>query len=159
MAQEDKKKSGNLTVNRKATHDYFVLEKYEAGIELVGTEVKVVRNGEAGLSGSYASVKDGQLYLNQVRIPPYAFGNRFNHEALRTRRLLMHKREIRKLQALSEQKGLSLIPLRIYLTPKGMVKVEVAVCRGKAQEDKRETIRRRDADREAQRAVATHYRG
>jgi SsrA-binding protein len=159
MAQEDKKKSGNLTVNRKATHDYFVLEKYEAGIELVGTEVKVVRNGEAGLSGSYASVKDGQLYLNQVRIPPYAFGNRFNHDALRTRRLLMHKREIRKLQALSEQKGLSLIPLRIYLTPKGMVKVEIAVCRGKAQEDKRETIRQRDADREAQRAVATHYRG
>jgi SsrA-binding protein len=159
MAQEDKKKSGNLTVNRKATHDYFVLEKYEAGIELVGTEVKVVRNGEAGLSGSYASVKDGQLYLNQVRIPPYAFGNRFNHEALRTRRLLMHKREIRKLQALSEQKGLSLIPLRIYLTPKGKVKVEIAVCRGKDQEDKRETIKQRDADREARRAVATHYRG
>ena len=119
MAQEDKKKRDNLTVNRRASHDYFVLEKYEAGIELVGTEVKVVRNGEAGLSGSYASVKDGQLYLNQVRIPPYAFGNRFNHEALRTRRLLMHKREIRKLQASSEQKGLSLIPLRIYLTPKG----------------------------------------
>jgi SsrA-binding protein len=159
MAQEDKKKRDNLTVNRRATHDYFVLEKYEAGIELVGTEVKVVRNGEAGLSGSYASVKDGQLYLNQVRIPPYAFGNRFNHEALRTRRLLMHKREIRKLQALSEQKGLSLIPLRIYLTPKGKVKVEIAVCRGKDQEDKRETIKQRDADREARRAVATHYRG
>lgn len=159
MAQEDKRKGGNLTVNRRAAHDYFVLEKYEAGIELVGTEVKVVRNGEAGLSGSYASVKNGQLYLNQVRIPPYAFGNRFNHDALRTRRLLMHKREIRKLQALSEQKGLSLIPLRIYLTPKGLVKVEIAVCRGKDQEDKRETIKRRDADREAQRAVATHYRG
>jgi SsrA-binding protein len=159
MAQEDKKKRDNLTVNRRATHDYFVLEKYEAGIELVGTEVKVVRNGEAGLSGSYASVKDGQLYLNQVRIPPYAFGNRFNHEALRTRCLLMHKREIRKLQALSEQKGLSLIPLRIYLTPKGKVKVEIAVCRGKDQEDKRETIKQRDADREARRAVATHYRG
>jgi SsrA-binding protein len=159
MANEDKKSGGNLTVNRRATHDYFVLEKVEAGIELVGTEVKVVRNGEAGLNGSYASVKDGQLFLNQVRIPPYAFGNRFNHEALRTRRLLMHKREIRKLQALSEQKGLSLIPLRIYLTPKGMVKVEIAVCRGKAQEDKRETIRRRDADLEARRAVSTHYRG
>ena len=159
MAQEDKKKRDNLTVNRRASHDYFVLEKYEAGIELVGTEVKVVRNGEAGLSGSYASVKDGQLYLNQVRIPPYAFGNRFNHDALRTRRLLMHKREIRKLQALSEQKGLSLIPLRIYLTPKGKVKVEIAVCRGKDQEDKRETIKQRDADREARRAVATHYRG
>jgi len=157
MGDEKKAKSGNLTVNRRASHDYAVLEKYEAGIELVGTEVKVVRNGEAGLSGSYASVKDGQLYLNQVRIPPYAFGNRFNHDSLRTRRLLMHRREIRKLQALSEQKGLSLIPLRIYLTPKGLVKIELGVCRGKAQEDKRETIKRREADRDARRAMARHY--
>ncbi|MDX9867606.1 MAG: SsrA-binding protein SmpB [Kiritimatiellia bacterium] len=156
---ERKRNGGNLTVNRRAHHDYFVLEKIEAGIELVGTEVKVVRNGEAGLTGSYAQVKDGQLYLNQVRIPPYAFGNRFNHEALRTRRLLLHKREIRKLQALSEQKGLSLIPLRLYLTPKGRVKVELGVCRGKAQEDKRETLRRRDADLEARRAMAKHYKG
>ncbi len=160
MSGENKKRNGgNLTVNRRATHDYFVLERVEAGIELVGTEVKVVRNGEAGLAGSYAQVKNGQLYLNQVRIPPYAFGNRFNHDSLRTRRLLMHKREIRKLQALSEQKGLSLIPLRMYLSPKGLVKVEIAVCRGKAQEDKRETIKRRDADLEARRAVAKHYRG
>jgi SsrA-binding protein len=159
MPKEDKRKSGNLTVNRRATHDYFVLEKVEAGIELVGTEVKVVRNGEASLTGAYASVKDGQLFLNQVTIPPYAFGNRFNHESLRTRRLLMHKREILKLKALSEQKGFSLIPLRLYLTPRGMVKVEIGVCRGKAQEDKRESIRRRDADLEARRAVAQHYRG
>lgn len=159
MPKEDKKKSGNLTVNRRATHDYFVLEKVEAGIELVGTEVKVVRNGEASLIGAYASVKDGQLFLNQVTIPPYAFGNRFNHESLRTRRLLMHKREILKLKALSEQKGFSLIPLRLYLTPRGMVKVEIGVCRGKAQEDKRESIRQRDADLEARRAVAQHYRG
>jgi SsrA-binding protein len=159
MSEGNKNRSGSLTVNRRATHDYFVLEKLEAGIELVGTEVKVVRNGEAGLSGAYASVKDGQLYLNQVTIPPYAFGNRFNHDSLRTRRLLMHKREIRKLQALSEQKGLSLIPLRMYLTPKGLVKVEIGVCRGKAQEDKRESIKRRDADLEARRAVAKHYRG
>jgi len=159
MPKEDKRKSGNLTVNRRATHDYFVLEKVEAGIELVGTEVKVVRNGEASLIGAYASVKDGQLFLNQVTIPPYAFGNRFNHESLRTRRLLMHKREVLKLKALSEQKGLSLIPLRLYLTPRGRVKVEIGVCRGKAQEDKRESIRRRDADLEARRAVAQHYRG
>lgn len=159
MSEESKRKVGNLTVNRRATHDYFVLEKVEAGIELVGTEVKVVRNGEAGLSGAYASVKDGQLFLNQVTIPPYAFGNRFNHDSLRTRRLLMHKREILKLQALSEQKGLSLIPLRMYLTPKGLVKVEIGVCRGKAQEDKREAIKRRDADLEARRAISKHYRG
>jgi len=160
MSGENKKRNGgNLTVNRRATHDYFVLEKIEAGIELVGTEVKVVRNGEAGLIGSYAQVKDGQLFLNQVRIPPYAFGNRFNHDAMRTRRLLVHKREVRRLQAMSEQKGLSLIPLRMYLTPKGLVKVELGVCRGKAQEDKRETIKRRDADLEARRAVSKHYRG
>ena len=160
MSGKDKKKNGgNLTVNRRATHDYFVLERMEAGIELVGTEVKVIRNGEAGLTGSYAQVKNGQLFLNQVTIPPYAFGNRFNHDSLRTRRLLMHKREIRKLQALSEQKGLSLIPLRLYLSPNGMVKVELGVCRGKAQEDKRETIKRREADLEARRAVREHYRG
>lgn len=160
MSGENKKRNGgNLTVNRRATHDYFVLEKIEAGIELVGTEVKVVRNGEAGLIGSYAQVKDGQLFLNQVRIPPYAFGNRFNHDAMRTRRLLVHKREVRRLQAMSEQKGLSLIPLRMYLTPKGLVKVELGVCRGKAQEDKRETIKQRDADLEARRAVSKHYRG
>jgi SsrA-binding protein len=160
MSGEGKKRNGgNLTINRRALHDYFVLEKVEAGIELVGTEVKVVRNGEAGLTGAYAQVKDGQLFLNQVTIPPYAFGNRFNHDSLRTRRLLMHRREILKLQAASEQKGLSLIPLRLYLTPKGLVKVEIGVCRGKAQVDKRETIKRRDADLEARRAIAKHYRG
>jgi SsrA-binding protein len=150
---KSKAKDGVLTVNRRALHDYIVEERFEAGIELVGTEVKVVRNGEAGLTGSYAEVKGGQLYLNQVRIPPYAFGNRFNHESLRTRRLLMHKREILKLQAYSEQKGMTLIPLRLYLTPKGRVKVELGVCRGKSQVDKRETIRRRDADLEARRAM------
>jgi SsrA-binding protein len=160
MSGENKKRNGgNLTVNRRATHDYFVLDRLETGIELVGTEVKVVRNGEAGLTGSYAQVKDGQLLLNQVTIPPYAFGNRFNHDSLRTRRLLAHKREIRKLQAQTEQKGLSLIPLRLYLTPKGLVKVELGVCRGKVQVDKRETIKRRDADLEARRAISKHYRG
>lgn len=158
-AQDKKRNGGNLTVNRRARQDYFILERVEAGIELVGTEVKVVRNGEAGLTGSYAQVKNGQLFLNQVTIPPYAFGNRFNHDSLRTRRLLMHKREIRKLQAMTEQKGLSLIPLRLYLSPRGLVKVELGVCRGKAQEDKRETLKRRDADLEARRAVAKHYRG
>ena len=150
---KSKAKDGVLTVNRRALHDYIVEERFEASIELLGTEVKVVRNGEAGLTGSYAEVKGGQLYLNQVRIPPYAFGNRFNHESLRTRRLLMHKREILKLQAYSEQKGMTLIPLRLYLTPKGRVKVELGVCRGKSQVDKRETIRRRDADLEARRAM------
>jgi len=151
-------KGGNLTVNRKALRDYFVIEKIEAGIELVGTEVKVVRNGEASLTGAYAMVDNGQLMLHQVTIPPYAFGNRHNHDALRSRRLLVHRREILRLQALQEQKGLALVPLRLYLTARGLVKVELAVCRGKAQEDKRETIRRREADRDAQRDIAYRVR-
>ena len=157
MGEGKKKKSGNLTVNRRISHDYFILEKHEAGIELVGTEVKVVRNGEAGLKGAYVKVEDGQLMLHQVTIPPYAFGNRFNHDSLRTRRLLMHKREIRKLKAASEQKGLALIPLRLYLTHKGRVKVEIGVCKGKAQYDKRETVKRREADLEAKRSVNKYY--
>jgi len=161
MAQDGKpaRAGRNLTVNRKASYDYSILEKIEAGIELVGTEVKVVRNGEAGLAGAYAKVENGQLYLQQVSIPPYAFGNRFNHDTLRTRRLLVHRKEIRKLQALQEQKGLTLIPLRLYLTGRGIVKVELAVCRGKDQQDRRETIRSREADREASRAMDEGRRG
>lgn len=156
MASNKKSKvtSSNLAVNRKATHDYIVLEKYEAGIELVGTEVKVLRNGEGGLMGAWCKADESnQLWLMQVRIPPYAFGNRFNHDSLRTRRLLMHKAEIIRLRAKIEQKGLSLIPLRIYLSPRGKVKVEIALCQGKNQYDRRETIKQRDADRAAQRAT------
>lgn len=145
---------GNLVVNRKATHDYTVLERFEAGIELVGTEVKVLRNGEGGLLGAWCKIDDrNELWLMQVRIPPYAFGNRFNHEQLRTRRLLMHKKEILRLRAKTEQKGLSLIPLRLYLNPRGKVKVELALCQGKQLHDRRETERRREADRAAQRAT------
>ena len=160
MGQAGKNGHGarNLTVNRKATHDYLVLEKLEAGIELLGTEVKVVRNGEAGLTGAYAKAADGGVFLHGVSIPPYAFGNRFNHDTLRTRRLLLHRGEIRRLRAQQEQKGLALIPLRLYLTPRGLVKVELAVCRGKRQPDKRETIRRREADRDASRDMARHGR-
>ncbi len=160
MASNQKKKtasSGNLVVNRKATHDYTVLEKFEAGIELVGTEVKVLRNGEGGLLGAWCKIDEqNQLWLMQVRIPPYAFGNRFNHDALRTRKLLMHRAEILRLRAKVEQKGLSLIPLRLYLNPRGKVKVELALCQGKNQYDRRETIKRRDADRAAARAVRVY---
>lgn len=159
MAAEDQRpRSGNLTVNRKALHDYTIVEKFEAGIALLGTEVKVVRNREASLTGAYARVEHGSLFLHQVHIPPYAFGNRFNHESLRSRRLLMHRREIGKLQVAQEQKGMTLVPLRLYLTPRGVVKLELAVCRGKAQEDKRESIKRREADRDARRAISSHGR-
>mgnify|MGYP002520871973 CR=1 FL=1 len=149
--------AGALVVNRKAAHDYTILERFEAGIELVGTEVKVLRNGEGGLLGAWCKIDDAnQLWLMQVRIPPYAFGNRFNHEALRTRRLLMHKAEILRLRAKVEQKGLSLIPLKLYLSPRGKVKVELALCQGKNQFDRRETVKRREADRAAARAVRVY---
>ena len=149
--------SATLVENRKARHDYAILERFEAGIELVGTEVKVLRNGEGGLLGAWCKVDErNQLWLMQVRIPPYAFGNRFNHESLRQRRLLMHRAEILRLRAKVEQKGLSLIPLRLYLSPRGRVKVEVALCQGKNQYDRRETIKRREADRAAARAVRVY---
>ena len=155
------KKEGikEIASNRKAFHDYFVLERFEAGIELFGTEVKSIRAGQVNLKDSYCTIREGELFVRGMHVSPYEKGNIFNRDPVRIRRLLMHKREIRKLQALSEQKGLSLIPLRLYLSPKGLVKVELGVCRGKAQEDKRETIKRREADLEARRAVAKHYRG
>ncbi len=149
-----------LTRNRKALHDYTVLEKFEAGLQLLGTEVKVVRMGHAGLSGAFAHVdkRTNEIFLDNVTIPPYDFGNRFNHESLRSRKLLLHKREILKLREFTEQKGHTLVPLSLYMV-KGRVKVEIGVCKGKAQVDKRETLRRRESDRDAERAIARHYRG
>jgi SsrA-binding protein len=161
MAEAPQRGGGRriLTQNRKARHDYTILDRIETGIELVGTEVKVVREGKASLNGAYAAVdKRGELYLHSVTIPPYDFGNRFNHDSLRVRKLLVHRAEARKLKAHVEQKGNTLVPLSLYLV-KGRVKVELAICRGKAVEDKRETLRRRDADRDAQRAIAQHFRG
>ncbi len=155
MAQREKKSraDGTLASNRKALHDYTVLEKLETGLALVGTEVKVVRNGGISLAGAYVQVENGSLWLLQANFPPYDFGNRFNHDTLRPRRLLAHRGEILKLQAAQQRKGLALIPLRMYLNARGRIKLELAVCRGKMQTDKRETIKRRDAEREAQRAL------
>jgi SsrA-binding protein len=158
-ARDPGPRAGSLTVNRKALRDYRVLEKIEAGIALLGSEVKVIRNGEAGLTGAFARAAGGEMWLHQVTIPPYTFAHQLNHDALRTRRLLLHRSQIRRLAAAQEQDGLTIVPLRLYLTPKGIVKVELGLCRGKRQEDKRETIRRREADREAERAMARHGRG
>jgi len=147
-----------LTQNRKARHDYEILSTLEAGIALVGTEVKVLRDGKGSLIGAYAAVTPkGEVVLHNVTIPPYDFGNRFNHDSLRVRKLLVHKEQARKLKVQVEQKGNTLIPLSLYMS-KGRVKVELAVCRGKSAPDKRETIKRRDADREARRAIAKHFR-
>ena len=155
-------KSGRqfLARNRKALHDFEVLERIEAGIQLVGTEVKVVRAGEAGLAGAFAHIdkRTNEAFRDNVTIPPYDFGNRFNHDSRRVRKLLLHRREIAKLRAFVEQKGHTLVPLSLYLQH-GKVKVEIGVCKGKAAHDKRETLLRREAERDAERDVARHYRG
>lgn len=143
----------DAAVNRNAGHNYFLLEKFEAGVVLTGTEVKSVRTGKANLKDSYGLVKDGELWLLNCHISPYEHGSYSNHAALRTRKLLVHKEEIRKLIGKTQQKGLTLIPTRMYFK-NGKVKLEMALARGKQQWDKRETERRRTADREAREAIA-----
>ena len=143
----------DAAVNRIASHNYFLLEKFETGVSLTGTEVKSVRNGLANLKDAYGLIKDEEIWLLNCHIGPYEHGNIFNHAPLRTRKLLMHKEEIRKLIGKTQQKGLTLIPTRMYFK-NGRVKLEMALARGKQQWDKRETERRRTADKEAREAVA-----
>ena len=132
--------------NRKARHDYFILESYEAGIELTGTEVKSIRDGGLNLKDSWISIDNGELFIKQMHISPYEKGNIFNKDPLRTRKLLMHKREIMKLLGQVKQDGLTLIPISVYF--KGSrVKVQVGLCKGKKQHDKRDAMAQRDAKR------------
>src|SRR5262249_39345122 len=154
MASKD---SGEKLIasNKKALHDYFVLQKLEAGIELTGTEVKSLRDGKANLKDSYVGFEHGQAYLLAVHISPYSHGNIANHDPERKRRLLLHKREIEKLHAQVQEKGLTVVPLRLYFKG-GRVKTEIAVVRGKKLFDKRETEKRREQEREA--AVAMKVR-
>ncbi len=140
-----------IAENRKARHDYFVLDTYETGIALTGTEVKSLRAGKVNLKDSYALVKDGEMYLESVHISPYEQGNRYNVDPLRRRKLLMHKREILKLFGQVKQEGLTLIPLKMYFT-RGKVKVELALCKGKKLYDKRDAAAAKDAKREMERA-------
>lgn len=142
--------------NRKAHHDYYVEDKYEAGIELAGTEVKSIRAGTLNLKDSYCSVKDGEIFIHGMHISPYEKGNIFNKDPRRTRKLLLHRREIRKLQARVQQDGYSLIPLSLYFSgPR--VKVELALAKGKKLYDKREAAAQRDAKREMDRASRGRY--
>ena len=147
----------DAAVNRIASHNYFLLEKFEAGIALTGTEVKAIRGGHANLKDAYGLVKDGELWLLNAHISPYDHGSYANHATLRTRKLLMHKEEILKLIVKTQQKGLTLIPTRIYFKS-GRVKVEIALARGKQLWDKRETERRRTDDREAREAISRSRR-
>jgi SsrA-binding protein len=141
-----------FATNKKAFHDYFIMEKYEAGIVLMGTEVKAIREGRLNLKDSYASVQAGEAYLHNCHISPYSHGNRENHEPTRTRKLLLHQKEIKKLIGKTQEKGLTLVALRVYLK-QGKIKVELGVARGKKLIDKRESVRRKEADREARAAM------
>ena len=138
--------------NRRARHDYFIEDTYECGIALVGTEVKSVRAGKVNLKDSYAQVKNGEMLLVGMHISPYDQGNIFNKDPFRTRKLLLHKREIRKLNSLSQTDGYSLIPTRLYIRD-GLVKVELAVAKGKKLYDKREDSAKKDAQRRIERTL------
>ncbi len=151
----DKKNDNGLTTvatNKKAYHEYFVLESHEAGIELFGTEVKSVRQGKINLKDAWISVDNGELWVNGMHIAPYDHGNIFNRDPMRKRRLLMHKKEINKLFSEVQQEGVTLIPLSAYFN-RGRLKIQVGLCKGKHTYDKRATIAKRDADLEARRAL------
>ena len=139
-----------LATNRQATHEYFIEERLEAGVVLLGTEVKSLRQGRANLKDSYAQIRGGELWLLHCHISPYSHGNINNHDPLRDRKLLLHREEILRLDRRRKLSGLTLIPLRLYLK-RGRVKVELALARGKKLHDKREAIRKRDLDRESRR--------
>lgn len=144
--------SKDLITNRKARHDFHIEETYEAGIALTGTEVKSLRAGKGNLKDSYARIENGELLLYNMHISQYEQGNRFNHDPTRTRKLLMHKREIMRLFGYVKEKGYSLVPLRVYVNERGKIKVEIALAKGKKLYDKRQDIARRDAERDMEKA-------
>lgn len=144
--------------NKKARHDYFVEETYEAGIVLTGTEIKSARAGKVSIKESYAKFDGGELFVYGMNISPYEQGNRFNADPLRPKKLLLHKQELRKMIGQVTQKGMTIIPLSMYINEKGIAKMEIGVCRGKKTYDKREDIAKKDADRRMQQAMKKYNR-
>ncbi len=142
--------------NRKARHEYELYDRYEAGLELKGTEIKSIRNGKVQLKESYISFQGGQAYIKGMHISPYEFGNRFNHDEMRDRRLLLHKQEIMKLEQAARIKGYTVVPVCLYLS-KGLAKLEIALAKGKNLHDKREAQKERDAKREIAKALKNVY--
>ncbi len=157
MSPTEKKGIKIAAQNRKAHHDYFVEETYEAGIELFGTEVKSIRAGTLNLKDSYCTIKDGELFVNSMHISPYEKGNIFNKDPVRPRRLLMHRREIAKLFALVRQDGYTLVPLSVYFKD-ARVKLQIGLCKGKKNYDKRDAAASRDAKREMDRTLKERNR-
>ena len=157
MPQAPQSAAKQFAVNRQAQHLYFLLEKYEAGLELTGTEVKSVRDGKINLKDSYVEFRKDQAWLIDCHISPYTAGSYFNHDPLRDRRLLLHRQEINKLAGRTQEKGLTVVPIRVYLK-KNLVKCEIALAKGKKVYDHRETSRRRTIERETQQAIQEHRR-
>ena len=149
--------SEDLVRNRKALHTYHILDTWEAGIALVGTEVKALREGKGNLTDSFARVKNGEVFLYEMNISPYTFGNIMNHDPLRVRKLLLHKREIRKLYGKTQEKGQTVIPLKAYFK-NGKVKILLGVGRGKKTHDRRQDLKRRTDKREMERAIRSRNR-
>jgi SsrA-binding protein len=144
--------------NRRAFHDYHVVETYEAGIELVGTEVKALREGKANLQDSFARTEQGEVLLHHCHIQPYSHGNIQNHDPLRVRKLLLHRNEIQRLLGKTQEQGLTLIPLKLYFNKVGRAKIELGLAKGKTGPDKRESIKRREAAREIQRGIRERHK-
>lgn len=143
-----------IAQNKKARYEYFIEETYEAGISLKGTEVKSIRQGKVNIKESYAEIKNGEVFINNMHISPYEMGNRYNEDPIRVRKLLLHKREILKLTSYTTQKGFTLVPLKIYINEQGYVKIELAVAKGKKLYDKRQSMAKKDA----QRSMETAFR-
>jgi SsrA-binding protein len=149
----DKPPTTTVARNKRARHDYHILETWEAGVVLSGTEVKSLRQGKANLTDAYATVRDGEVFLLNLHISPYEQGNQFNHEPTRTRKLLLHRKEIRRLIGGVERQGLTLVPLELFFNPRGKAKITLALAKGKKQHDKRADERRREDEREMARAA------
>ena len=145
-----------VSQNKKAYHDYFILDTYEAGIELKGTEIKSVRKGSVNLKDSFIRIKNDEAYIENMHIAPYEQGNRFNHEPLRTRKLLLHRTEIKKLQKEVKENGLTIVPTKLYFNT-SKLKVEIALARGKKLYDKRQDLKAKDAKRDVERALKNAY--
>lgn len=158
-SKKEETKSGPRTVatNRRARHEYFIEDTFEAGIALTGTEIKSVRAGRVSLQEGFVMVRDGEAILMNVHIAHYEQGNQFNHEEKRPRKLLLHKKEIQRLHAQATQRNWTIVPLRMYITQRGLAKVEIALVRGKRQHDKRETIAKRESERMIRRMVKNAY--
>jgi SsrA-binding protein len=158
MAKKKAAESGEqiICVNRQARHNYFIDETFEAGLVLLGSEVKSLRDGKANLVDSYAQIRHGQAFLVNTHISPYAGANQFNHEPTRVRKLLLHAREIERLTGKTKERGLTLVPLKLYFK-NGRAKVELGLARGKKLYDKRETLRRKVAEREVERSLKSRH--